>query len=554
MPVLDGSRAHWLGCMSLAASFAACSASPVPTTASPAGGAAGMTPVAMGGTGGSGEVVVKGGAANPDNGGAAGLGGAVTVGGSGGGAATDFITEPEGQLPNTTQPDTMVNLPREEWPKGLILAESLEVGHHQNQPIVVNGYLGGSGNAEFVWYDIKDPTKPVLLSRIGSPGHDPTAGPKKEGEAESHQVSVARYGNKFYEVTTSGLGVDIWDITDARAMRHIKLVPLEGITYGDFTDAVWGIYWQGDTIYVGGTSTGLHILDASDPENVTFVKKLPTSAFGGVSAGPLFAVGNVLVITTPKDSGGIATMDISDPHNPLLLDSIKPAKSYIGGMYGRYAYLQGPVRAWDVLSDPLDIGLTPDGTLNTDASEYVSFSDGYLFLGHLRPNAGVSKIDVTDVTKMSIESRVWGRLEFTNGDDQFTLAIGSLIVMADDELPYRGMTIGVHSTKPDTTPPIVDSVVPKDGAKAQSVKSRIGFSFTDNIELATVHPGSLIVRPTGGEPISGKWGLYMGILNFDPDEELLPATTYEVELPAGGVKDLVGNGIAAAFKSTFTTK
>jgi hypothetical protein len=57
----------------------------------------------------------------------------------------------------------------------------------------------------------------------------------------------------------------------------------------------------------------------------------------------------------------------------------------------------------------------------------------------------------------------------------------------------------------------------------------------------------------GGEPIEGSFGLYMGVLNFDPKEDLLPNTTYEVVLPQGGVKDLVGNGIAAEFKSTFTT-
>jgi hypothetical protein len=115
------------------------------------------------------------------------------------------------------------------------------------------------------------------------------------------------------------------------------------------------------------------------------------------------------------------------------------------------------------------------------------------------------------------------------------------------------MTIAVHATDPDTTPPRVDSVEPKPDATGQSVKSRIGLSFTDNIELATVHPGSLIVRPLDGEPVSGKWGLYMTVLAFDPDEDLLPNTTYEVILPAGGVKDLVGNGIAAEFRSTFTT-
>jgi hypothetical protein len=115
------------------------------------------------------------------------------------------------------------------------------------------------------------------------------------------------------------------------------------------------------------------------------------------------------------------------------------------------------------------------------------------------------------------------------------------------------MVIAAHSTTGDTTPPAVDTVVPNDGETGLAKTSRIGFSFTDNLEITTVHPGSVIVRPMGGEPLKGTFGLYMGILNFDPDEDLLPNTTYEVVLPAGGVKDLVGNGIAAEFKSTFTT-
>ena len=115
------------------------------------------------------------------------------------------------------------------------------------------------------------------------------------------------------------------------------------------------------------------------------------------------------------------------------------------------------------------------------------------------------------------------------------------------------MVIAAHSTEPDTTPPSVDSVVPKDGATGQSRKSRIGLSLTDNIEIATVHPGSVVVRPVGGQPIRGSFGLYMTVLNFDPDEDLMPNTTYEVLLSKDGVKDLVGNGIADEFKSTFAT-
>jgi hypothetical protein len=476
------------------------------------------------------------------------------------GGQTIGFSRPKGKLPNTPSPATMVNLPEADWQKGLV-SPSMEVNHHINQPIALNGYLGLSGNAEFIWYDIADPTKPIKLSSIMSPGFDPVAGGKAEGEAESHQVSLARYGDSFYEVTTGGTGVDIWNMTDQTKPVHVKAIKLEGINYGDFTGAVWGMVWQGDTIYVGGTDTGLHILDAKDPNNVTFVKRIPTSSFGGVSAGPVYAIGNILVITTPKESGGIATMDISDPLNPLVLDSIKPVKSYIGAFYKHYLFLQVPLRVWDVLTDPTNIGTatTPLSSLPTEPSEYMSFSDGFMFLGHLRPHPGASKIDVTDPTHMVIKERIWGRHVSPDGgaviyDDQFTLAIGSLLVMADDEKPYLGAVIAVHSTAPDTMPPTVDTIIPRDKSTGLSVKSRVGISFTDNIELATVNPASVIVRPMGGQPLAGKWGLYMGVLNFDPDVDLQPKTTYEVVLPKGGLTDLVGNALLQDFKSTFTTQ
>jgi hypothetical protein len=46
----------------------------------------------------------------------------------------------------------------------------------------------------------------------------------------------------------------------------------------------------------------------------------------------------------------------------------------------------------------------------------------------------------------------------------------------------------------------------------------------------------------------------MGVVNFSPNEDLKPATTYEVVLPKGGITDLTQNAIAEEFKSTFTTK
>jgi hypothetical protein len=58
-----------------------------------------------------------------------------------------------------------------------------------------------------------------------------------------------------------------------------------------------------------------------------------------------------------------------------------------------------------------------------------------------------------------------------------------------------------------------------------------------------VNAASFIVRPVGGQPLAGKWGVRMGVLNFDPDQDLQPGTTYEVVLP-GRSADPVGNTLA----------
>jgi hypothetical protein len=514
------------------------------TTGTGAGGDG--TTGATSGSGGAGGAGTSGGAGGTTG----GMGG--TIGGGTGGMPT--FSRPQGTIPNNPMPAGMTNLPRADWQKGLVSPTILD-HKHMNYPGVLNGYLSLNGNEEFWFYDVSDPKAPKQLSEYATPNRCAKCGGKGEGEAESQNApTFMRYGDSFYQVTIAGVGVTIWDVTDQTMPKFVKSIPLEGINYGDFTDAIWGVHWQGDTIYVGGTNTGLHVLDAHDPNNVTFVKRLPTSAFAGVSAGPLFAVGNILVITTPKSNGGIATLDISDPLNPVTLDAFKTGNSYIGQFYRHYVFLQSPVRAWDVLTDPTTISRTPISTLTTDKSEYLSFGDDYLFLGHLRPNAGVSKIDISDPMHMKITERIWGRLDRTVNDDQFALAIGPLVVMTDDQSPYYGAVIGVHSADPDKKAPTVDTIIPRDGSTGVSLKSRIGLSLTDNIELATVNAASFIVRPVGGQPLAGKWSAAWGVVNFDPQEDLKSKTTYEVILPKGGMTDLVGNALAADFKATFTTQ
>ena len=444
----------------------------------------------------------------------------------------------EGRIPNRSYPSN------ELFTK---ISPQLSDRRH-NQPTVINGYLLLAGNAVHEFWDISNPYSPVRLSELFSP--------HRFGDAESHQVSYAKSPNgRLYLVTISGRGIDLWDIDNVHAPRLLSALELPGIRYGDVHNAVWGVAWQGDYIYVGATTSGLFIVDASDPTQPRLLNSIPASELGGVAAGPLFALGNLLVITTPNKHAGVVTMDISDPANPTLLDFVKRSdnpRSYIGSFYGQYAYLQRPFDTYDVTTDPRNINLI--GSVSTPRSEYMSFADRHLFLGGSRGGSeGIWKYDIGDPN----DHRLIGRIPGRDGrwDDQFSVPIGNLIAISDDQNVngYVGSYIAVHDTEPDTQPPVVEYVNPPDGAVDQALSSRIGLSFSDQIEFSTVDSSTLIVRPIGGQALTGGWGYSQTVVSFWPDQPLQADTSYEVVAVAGGITDLVGNALANDFRSVFDT-
>ncbi len=415
-----------------------------------------------------------------------------------------------------------------------------------NQPAAVNGALFLAGNAVHEIWSVATPEAPVRLSELISP--------HSSGEAESHQLSFARFEDgSLHAATISGRGVDLWDISDPAAPVREASIELPGINYGDFTAAVWGVSWQGHHLFVGGTNTGLHVIDTTDPRSPRVLRRVASSALGGVSAGPLFALGNLLVVTTPKENGGIATVDIGAPEEPVLLDAhLDPADSYIGAFFGTHAHLLSPFRTFDVLSDPTDIRLV--STTNTPPTEYVSFADDRAFVGSLRRTAR----GVTGVLEYTIDA-AGGLTEVRHfagrdllSDDQFSVALGNLLVVADDERGY-GAYLTVRQAARDTTGPRVIAVHPPAGARDQPLSTRVGLSLSDQVELTSATLAAVELRAPGGMPVPGRFGVTGTTLVFSPSAPLLPETTYTVRVPAGGLRDPVGNAVDAPWESTFTT-
>jgi len=428
----------------------------------------------------------------------------------------------------------------------------------QNQPHAHDGYVVVSGNGMQMFVDVSDPFDPEVLEVVTSP--------YREGnnlEQEGHSLSFARYPDgREYMVTIGGRGVDIWDVSDiGEGVTHVTSQDLPGIDYGDVDNAIWGLAWQGDTIYVGATNNGLYILDATDPSDLkdavspgspNSFESVPTKNWNNLKVGPVFPIGNLLTFGAPKGNNGVVTMDISQRGNPITLDTTECTNdTYIGWFYGRWMFCEQGLSIYDVTSDPDNIDHI--GTFGGPRSEYMSFADDFLFLGALRPDGGVHKIDISDITDPREVSKITNPDTGPSDDDQFSLPIGNLLYIADDQ-GDRGSYLAVHDASRDTKQPRLIYANPLNNSVNLTVNSRIGLSFSDQIDLSSVNSNTLALRRIGSsQPVTGYFGINHTLVHFAPEQPLLTNTEYELTLPQGGITDLAGNGLDRDYFIRFTT-
>ncbi|GAB4207323.1 MAG: hypothetical protein OHK0022_35400 [Roseiflexaceae bacterium] len=428
-----------------------------------------------------------------------------------------------------------------------------------NVGLMHNGYFvtlfapdSGDGPGGLLFYDISNPRQIRLVNRV----YEPEGRTSELREAHAIGASNSYPGN--YVVLQSGRGIEFWDWTDVARPLQLSRLRLPGIEFGDYGSATWQLFWQAPYVYVAVAEQGIYIVDATDPRNPVLVDRgpgrpnpIPPSQLGGFNVGPIFAVGNLLVITGMETENSLATLDIGDPRNPRLLASqgagvpLYYATSFNGGRIITSQRGGGArMHVFDV-RNPTRITLVNDG-LEIDDQLYNATQDQYVFQG---AQTEVVKVDVSNPADYRIVGR--GSLEVPKPDHGQVTPIGNLLFIGNDHGTGSGFL--VHQTAPDQTAPRVNMVSPADGATGQPLTSRVGISLSDNIDLRSVSADSFVVRPVGGAPLTGKYSHQTAIVNFFPDQPLLPNTTYEVVVPAGGLRDWAGNPTDQTFTSRFST-
>jgi len=401
----------------------------------------------------------------------------------------------------------------------------------------VEGRDSGLGDTAIVFFDISDPKNP---KRVTTHTDEHT-----KVLFEGHNYGFIEKNGRDYVFLNAQDGIQIWDWTDIKKPSHVSTLKIPKLTKGAYANTVWWLAMQYPYVYVAGTNTGLHIVDASDLNAPKLKKSVPMSKLGGFKIGSMFTCGNLLVCNT-FDAPGISVLDIGDPLNPKLQKTLKETFGYSCLFNGGYLYGIGEKpKVWD-LHDPENMKLISsyNGEKLGSKGGYGVYQDGFL---HQGASSGYAKVDMRDPKNPKLVKRL--TMKIPHQDFDGANVIGNYVIMSCDH--GTGSHIIAHQSEPDTKGPEVNFVSPANGSQNNHRLSRIGLTFTDEVDHHNLE--GIIIREIGGKTIDGHWSLHNAILNFTPKDPLKAESTYEIILPAGSILDQVGNPLTKPFRSVFST-
>ncbi|MEM7707265.1 MAG: Ig-like domain-containing protein [Pseudomonadota bacterium] len=387
----------------------------------------------------------------------------------------------------------------------------------------INGFLHmttrGDAAGEFSVWDVSDEFNPlrVASTNIGGKMHTAvTFVPSGDPTGSVYYYNNNSFLNVRDPLAPFGSKPPGYDTGRAGA-RGLSVLPYE--------------YSGGSSIRISDARTGRTIATLSEH---------------GFVATPT-PLGNLLLVSGLRGQArGAAIYDISDPSNPALLDVMAPRPwendgnpGYEYAVWKHFMVLPNALRVRDAgfisFEDPTFLKRVSFIRDLPGATRYAQFQDDYMFLGH-------GKYLMTPLDSGNDPEMV---AVFSEQGHEYMLPLGNLIASAENTeqgRPY-GFRMYAHQSEADRTPPRVYYHSPAANARFQHVRSRIGVIIHETLDLGTVNTSTFRVFPSNapiGADVPGTLNVHdKDILNFTPDEELLPETTYTVLLD--GIADVSGN-------------
>ncbi|MEO0453636.1 MAG: LamG-like jellyroll fold domain-containing protein [Verrucomicrobiota bacterium] len=269
----------------------------------------------------------------------------------------------------------------------------------------------------------------------------------------------------------------------------------------------------------------------------------------GFGSGSLpVPIGNILLLAKIRaGERAIASYDVSDPSNPVLLDVMRDEdprwRHQEGGAYEPAVYnnffivplsLRGGTIGFVDYSDPGNLRMHHIISGTKGAQRYIQFQDHRMF-------AGTEVIDLTHLDGGITPTEH----EFPGHKGEYMLPLGNIVVCAENsEQGAENLgAIYAFQAEPDVLPPSVTYHVPAAGATDQLVTSRIGLVIHETLDATTIDETTFRVFPVSDSTETSIPGTRVlsdkDILTFTPSSPLQSETTYRVVIE--GVADIVSN-------------
>ncbi len=307
-------------------------------------------------------------------------------------------------------------------------------------------------------------------------------------------------------------------------------------TYSPIGGDMWlGVRRDGEWVYDwanGGVAVGPAVKASWDHLGLTGVTGFP------------FIMGNILIVASDQAGSGVATYDISDLSNPVLLDVLKDSNpgGYWPEIYGHYIFFPrrdgeggvGSQAGFMVVDfeDPANLQVVANRNL-PGSNQYVTFQDEYAFMNRY-------KIDMRTFEVALELATVPGVIDTS----QFALPVGNLVVTGGYGTDGPGLAVWAQQAEADTRGPFVAYHVPVPDQANYPTELPITLSIPETLRTETIVDGvTLILRPVDGAPVATWHAFSQGkLLTVTPQQPLELNTTYELELTAG-ILDAAGNAM-----------
>jgi len=278
------------------------------------------------------------------------------------------------------------------WPYG----QSFSVSSSSTGDTV---FFGSGGGVLIV--DASDPYNPILLSEV------------RARALIDHTYYDAASGLLFLAAYFSG--VEIWDVSDILNPVRLSRIPLNSYPRG-------GIYARDGILYIVTVADGMYMADVSNPSNPSIISHQTvsgslvwTSSFDGDYA------------YLSQGSSGLKIIDISDPYNPFQettfstnatgLQVVDGTGYIVTSNFGLYIY------DFSDLGSIIQISELPlDGNPNRLAK-----SGDYLYIANStsNPGGGINTIDISDPVNPSLVTTIDPPETFISGSGQVIAASGN---------------------------------------------------------------------------------------------------------------------------------